>query len=40
MSKTKEWEIVMDPWVGLVESPNEELYEQCLKSFANLCTHF
>ena len=37
VSKTEKWETMMDAWAGLVQSLDEELYEQCLKCFANLC---
>jgi len=38
MTKEKYWEVVMDTWAGIVTLNDEELYEQSLKSFTNMCT--
>ena len=40
MTKAKNWEAMMDAQVGLVNSINEQIYEQQLKSFTNMCTFY
>ena len=40
IDKTEEWQNVMDAWELLLQSLNEESYNECLKSFTYRCARY
>ena len=40
MTKAKDWEVVLEAWASLVNSTNEQIYEQRLKIFTHICPRY